>query len=462
MPARADDDRSARGAHQWPDRGHRKVPVRAAAAPGRGDQRGVDRAADRRPSLPRAVGRSRIRFGQRRSSAFPQLRVRLRRDARRLLLRRLHALDRRAAARAGRAGPVGRRAVRGLRREDRRDAAGLRAGPDVRGRALRVRSWSGTNLLGGGDGATLADAGAAASKTSRSGAAWSGCSGRRSEGRHAHRQRARPQASGRRPGTTSGSAGSSVSRMKMQFTWQGCDSALAAPLVLDLARLLARAHEAGRPGRSTRRAFFFKDPVPAIPGEAVEYRLAEPIRSPGRLGPVSLSVSRPLMVDVKALMELVRAPAAFSVPGDVLAGAAAAGRPIGVRTCWYGGGLGVPVLGRHGAQRSRRPVRGRVRAPRAAVAFRPDTSEDRAGDRGRSDGGRARYRGRGPGECGRWRWPCRWRPPCGDTTSRGRTDRPVRLRWRLPEAWMFCSVRVSGLCGPRRRQRLWSAFTRWP
>jgi len=39
------------------------------------------------------------------------------------------------------------------------------------------------------------------------------------------------------------------------------------------------------------------------------------------------------MADVKALIELVRAPAAFSVPGDVLAGAAAAGRPIGVRTC---------------------------------------------------------------------------------------------------------------------------------
>ena len=27
-------------------------------------------------------------------------------------------------------------------------------------------------------------------------------------------------------------------RMTMQFTWQGCDSALAAPLVLDLARIV--------------------------------------------------------------------------------------------------------------------------------------------------------------------------------------------------------------------------------
>lgn len=39
------------------------------------------------------------------------------------------------------------------------------------------------------------------------------------------------------------------------------------------------------------------------------------------------------MADIRALIELVRAPAAFSVPGDVFAGAAAAGRPIGLRTC---------------------------------------------------------------------------------------------------------------------------------
>ena len=36
--------------------------------------------------------------------------------------------------------------------------------PAFAARALRVRSWSGTNLLGGGDGATLADPYAAASK----------------------------------------------------------------------------------------------------------------------------------------------------------------------------------------------------------------------------------------------------------------------------------------------------------
>ena len=50
-------------------------------------------------------------------------------------------------------------------------------------------------------------------------------------------------------------------RMRMQFTWEGCDSALAAPLVLDLARLMARAHAAGESGPLAPLAFFFKDPV---------------------------------------------------------------------------------------------------------------------------------------------------------------------------------------------------------
>jgi myo-inositol-1-phosphate synthase len=49
--------------------------------------------------------------------------------------------------------------------------------------------------------------------------------------------------------------------MRMEFTWHGCDSALAAPLVLDLARLAAAAHRAGRVGPLPELAFFFKDPI---------------------------------------------------------------------------------------------------------------------------------------------------------------------------------------------------------
>jgi myo-inositol-1-phosphate synthase len=49
--------------------------------------------------------------------------------------------------------------------------------------------------------------------------------------------------------------------MTMQFTWQGCDSLLAAPLVLDLIRLTERAHRHGERGLLTFLASFFKSPL---------------------------------------------------------------------------------------------------------------------------------------------------------------------------------------------------------
>ncbi|MCO6045767.1 inositol-3-phosphate synthase [Aeoliella sp. ICT_H6.2] len=49
--------------------------------------------------------------------------------------------------------------------------------------------------------------------------------------------------------------------MTLQFTWQGCDSALAAPLVLDLVRLADVASRAGNVGALTPLAAFFKHPL---------------------------------------------------------------------------------------------------------------------------------------------------------------------------------------------------------
>ena len=49
--------------------------------------------------------------------------------------------------------------------------------------------------------------------------------------------------------------------MRMEFTWHGCDSALAAPLVLDLARLTAAAHAAGRVGPAARPGVLLQGPA---------------------------------------------------------------------------------------------------------------------------------------------------------------------------------------------------------
>ncbi|HKI31025.1 MAG TPA: inositol-3-phosphate synthase [Gemmataceae bacterium] len=52
-----------------------------------------------------------------------------------------------------------------------------------------------------------------------------------------------------------------ATKMMMQFTWQGCDSLLAAPLVLDLARLALLAQRRGEVGCLRHLACFFKSPM---------------------------------------------------------------------------------------------------------------------------------------------------------------------------------------------------------
>src|SRR6185436_6986731 len=49
--------------------------------------------------------------------------------------------------------------------------------------------------------------------------------------------------------------------MSMQFVWQGCDSILAAPLVLDLVRFADLALRRGESGPMAQLSSFFKDPL---------------------------------------------------------------------------------------------------------------------------------------------------------------------------------------------------------
>jgi len=49
--------------------------------------------------------------------------------------------------------------------------------------------------------------------------------------------------------------------MVLQFIWQGCDSLLAAPLVIDLVRLTEREARRGTSGVMTHLASFFKSPM---------------------------------------------------------------------------------------------------------------------------------------------------------------------------------------------------------
>ncbi|MFT7620530.1 MAG: myo-inositol-1-phosphate synthase, partial [Planctomycetota bacterium] len=50
-------------------------------------------------------------------------------------------------------------------------------------------------------------------------------------------------------------------KMSLQFTWQGCDAILAAPVALDLVRLTDYADRMNEGGLMTQLACFFKDPL---------------------------------------------------------------------------------------------------------------------------------------------------------------------------------------------------------
>ncbi|MGW7267084.1 inositol-3-phosphate synthase [Streptomyces sp. NPDC054842] len=142
-------------------------------------------------------------------------------------------------------------------------------GPMFAQRALRVRAWSGTNLLGGGDGASLADPAAAAAKNAGKERVLADTLGTVPQG-EVHIDDVPALGDWKTAWDHIAFDGFLGTRMVLQTTWQGCDSALAAPLVLDLARLVARAHEAGLTGPLGELGFYFKDPVgegPAALGE---------------------------------------------------------------------------------------------------------------------------------------------------------------------------------------------------
>ncbi|WP_445528019.1 inositol-3-phosphate synthase [Streptomyces cyslabdanicus] len=137
-------------------------------------------------------------------------------------------------------------------------------GPMFTQRALRVLAWSGTNLLGGGDGAALADPAAAAAKNSGKERVLADTLGTVPQG-EVHIDDVPALGDWKTAWDHIAFDGFLGSRMTLQTTWQGCDSALAAPLVLDLARLLARAHARGLTGPRPELGFYFKDPDPGAP-----------------------------------------------------------------------------------------------------------------------------------------------------------------------------------------------------
>jgi myo-inositol-1-phosphate synthase len=128
-------------------------------------------------------------------------------------------------------------------------------------RNLRVLAWQGYNMLGNRDGEVLADPLHRESKLRSKGDALRSIL----DDPGAHTQVGIDYVPSLRDWKTAWDyvhfEGFLGARMSLQFTWTGSDSALAAPLVLDLVRLADLAAERGEFGEMEHTASFFKSPV---------------------------------------------------------------------------------------------------------------------------------------------------------------------------------------------------------
>ena len=130
--------------------------------------------------------------------------------------------------------------------------------PAFAARGLRVLSWAGTNLLGGGDGATLADPQAVSGKLQSKNRGLQELTG--GAVTPLHIDNVQDLGETKVAWDHINVEGFLGSRLTLQTTWSAYDSMLAAPMVLDLARLMALAHAAGEEGHVEALGFFFKDP----------------------------------------------------------------------------------------------------------------------------------------------------------------------------------------------------------
>jgi myo-inositol-1-phosphate synthase len=132
--------------------------------------------------------------------------------------------------------------------------------PMFAARNLRVLSWVGHNILGGGDGRTLSDPINKLSKV-RSKVALLGSLLEEKPQTHVSIEYIESLDDWKTAWDHIHFEGFLGTKMTMQFTWQGCDAILAAPLVLDLARMALLAQRRGEFGAMRHLACFFKSPL---------------------------------------------------------------------------------------------------------------------------------------------------------------------------------------------------------
>jgi myo-inositol-1-phosphate synthase len=127
-------------------------------------------------------------------------------------------------------------------------------------RNLKVHSWIGHNILGGGDGRVLSNPENKSSKLMTKDAILADVLGYKPQ-THVSIEYVESLDDWKTAWDHIHFEGFLGTKMALQFTWQGCDSILAAPLVLDVARLALLAQRRGESGVMRHLACFFKSPM---------------------------------------------------------------------------------------------------------------------------------------------------------------------------------------------------------
>ena len=127
-------------------------------------------------------------------------------------------------------------------------------------RNLEILSWVGHNIFGNRDGLVLDDPANKASKVRSKDALISQIVGYKPQ-THVSIEYIRSLEDWKTAWDHIHFAGFLGVKMTLQFTWQGCDSILAAPFVIDLARLALLARRRGEAGVLRHLACFFKSPM---------------------------------------------------------------------------------------------------------------------------------------------------------------------------------------------------------
>jgi len=133
--------------------------------------------------------------------------------------------------------------------------------PMFSARNLRVLAWQGYNMLGNRDGEVLADGAHRAAKLKNKDEALRSILGGGELHTHVGIDFVPSLEDWKTAWDFIHFEGFLGARMSLQFTWSGSDSALAAPLVLDLARLADFALQRGEGGEMLHTSSFFKAPI---------------------------------------------------------------------------------------------------------------------------------------------------------------------------------------------------------